>query len=110
MNIREDKVGSFTLLAVSGRVDSLNSETLKDYLQELGKRESRVLVDCSSLEYIGSAGLGALLILLKLIRKQEGTLRLCGLSPRIAEVFAIAGFDKLFSIFPDLDSARSAGA
>jgi anti-sigma B factor antagonist len=110
MNIRERKVDSYALLEVSGRVDSLNAETLKNYLQDLGQREARVLVDCSALEYIGSAGLGALLILLKLIRKQEGTLRLSGLSPRIAEVFTIAGFDKLFPIFPDLDSALSAGA
>jgi anti-anti-sigma factor len=110
MNIHEDKVDSYALLEVSGRVDSLNAEVLKNYLQDLGKREARVLVDCSSLQYIGSAGLGAMLILLKLIRKQEGTLRIFGLSPHIAEVFAIAGFDKLFPIFPNLDSARRAEA
>ena len=110
MNLREDKIDSFALVEVSGRVDSLNSETLKEYLQELGKREQRVLIDCSALEYIGSAGLGALLILLKLIQKKEGTLRLFGLSPRIGEVFTIAGFDKLFPIFPSLDAARRGGS
>jgi len=108
MNVREGKIESFALVEVIGRVDSENSETLKDYLQELGKREQQVLIDCSALEYISSTGLGALLMLLKLIQKKGGTLRLFSLSPRIAEVFEISGFDKFFPIFPSLDAARRA--
>ena len=108
MTIRESKSGPFALLEIGGRVDSLNAEALKAGVEELGRREARILVDCRALEYIGSAGLGALLVLLKLVRKQAGTLRLFGLSPHIAEVFTIAGFDKLFAIFPDLESARQA--
>jgi anti-sigma B factor antagonist len=106
MKIREGKVDSFVLLEVSGRIDSENAETLKDYLVELGKREQQVLIDCSAMDYISSTGLGALLMLLKLITKQAGTLRLFGLSPRIAEVFEISGFNKLFSISSCLDTAR----
>lgn len=109
MNIREGKIESFALLEVIGRVDAENAETLKNYLVELGKREQHVLIDCSALEYISSTGLGALLMLLKLIQKKDGTLRLFGLSPRIAEVFKISGFDKYFPIFPSLDAARCAG-
>ncbi len=109
MNIHEGKIESFVLLEVSGRVDAENAETLKDYLADLGRREQQILIDCCALEYISSSGLGALLMLLKLIQKKGGTLRLFGLSPRIAEVFAISGFDKFFPIFPSLDAARGAG-
>jgi anti-sigma B factor antagonist len=108
MKIRESKIDSFALLEVNGRVDSENAENLKNYLVELGKREQQILIDCSALDYISSTGLGALLMLLKLIQKKGGVLRLFGLSPRIAEVFEISGFDKLFSIFLDLDAARRA--
>jgi len=106
MTIRESKIDSFALLEISGRVDSENAETLKNYLVELGKREQKILINCSTMDYISSTGLGALLMLLKLINKQGGRLRLFGLSPRIAEVFEISGFNRLFSISPDLDSAR----
>ncbi len=108
MNIREGKIESFALLEVSGRVDSENAEILKNYLVELVQRERQVLIDCSAMEYISSSGLGALLMLLKLIQKKGGTLRLFGLSPRIVEVFGISGFDKIFPIFLSLDAARSA--
>lgn len=108
MNVNESRIDSFILVQISGRVDSLSSESLKDRLQELGGREERVLIDCTAMDYIGSAGLGALLTLLKLIQNKRGTLRLFGLQPRIAEVFAIAGFDRLFPIFPTLDAARAA--
>jgi anti-sigma B factor antagonist len=110
MKIHEGKIDSFTLLDVSGRVDSENAETLKNYLVELGRREQQVLIDCSSLDYISSTGLGALLMLLKMIQKKGGVLRLFGLAPRIAEVFEISGFDQLFQIFPDLEAARRAGS
>ena len=105
MKIHEGKIDSFTLLEVSGRVDSENAETLKKYLVDLGKREQHILIDCSALDYISSTGLGALLLLLKLIQKGGGTLRLFGLSPRITEVFGISGFDQFFPIFLDLDAA-----
>ena len=108
MNVREVKIDSFALVEVIGRVTSENSETLKEFLQELGKREQRVLIDCSALEYISSTGLGAFLVLLKLIQNKNGILRLFCLSPRIAEVFEISGFDKFFPIFPNLDAARNA--
>ncbi|MCX6555266.1 MAG: STAS domain-containing protein [Candidatus Aminicenantes bacterium] len=108
MKVREGKIDSFALVEIIGRVNSENSESLKNYMQELGKREQRILVDCSALEYISSSGLGALLVLLKLIQEKGGTLRLFSLSPRITEVFAIAGFDKFFLIFPNLEAARLA--
>lgn len=108
MNVREGKIDSFALVEISGRVTSENSETLKEFLQELGKREHKVLIDCSALEYISSTGLGALLVLLKLIQNKNGTLRLFCVSPRIVEVFKISGFDKFFPIFPSLESARLA--
>lgn len=106
MKIREDKIDEFALLEISGRVDSENAETLRKSLMDLGGREQRILIDCTGMDYISSTGLGALLMLLKLIQKKDGTLRLCGLSPRIAEVFAISGFDRFFPIYPDLDTAR----
>lgn len=108
MKVREGRIDPFALVEIVGRVNSENSDSLKNYLQELGKRERMVLIDCSALEYISSSGLGALLVLLKMMQEKGGTLRLFCLSPRIAEVFSIAGFDKFFAIFPDLDSARSA--
>ena len=108
MTVQEGKIDSFALLEISGRVTSENSETLKACLQELGKREQRVLIDCSALEYISSTGLGALLVLLKLIQNKNGILRLFCVSPRIVEIFKISGFDKYFPIFPSLEAARSA--
>jgi anti-sigma B factor antagonist len=110
MKIREDKIDEFALLEVSGRVDSENAETLRKFLMDLGGREQRILIDCTGMDYISSTGLGAMLMLLKVIQKKGGTLRLFGLSPRIAEVFGISGFDKFFPIFPDLDAARRADA
>jgi len=108
MTVQEGRIDSFALLEIIGRVTSENSETLKAYLQELGKREQHVLIDCSALEYISSTGLGALLVLLKLIQNKHGILRLFCVSPRIVEVFKISGFDKYFPIFPSLEAARRA--
>jgi anti-anti-sigma factor len=47
---------------------------------------SRVVLDLARVDAMSSAGVGALVGLLKRIREQGGQLVLCGLSPRVAYV------------------------
>mgnify|MGYP001799282722 CR=1 FL=1 len=57
-----------------------------------------------------STGLGVLVGRLKLVRVNNGTLRLVCSSGRILKVFSITGLDKVFQIFANLDDALAATA
>ncbi len=79
-------------------------------LQELGRfAESRenmkVLLDMGTVEYLSSAGLGALVGLLKKIRTKNGTLKLCSLCDPIIDLFEVMKLEKIFEIFTGREQA-----
>jgi anti-anti-sigma factor len=56
------------------------------------------VLNFGELDYISSAGLGALFAAQKRLREAGKELKLVHLKPHIRELFAIAGFDKIFAI------------
>jgi len=110
MEIAEAKKGNVMVVEIIGRVDSTNADVLQARLLKLAETETIFLIDCLRLDYISSAGLGALLHLLKILQKKAGRCLLSGLGASIREVFDISGFSKLFPILASQEEAlRAAG-
>jgi anti-sigma B factor antagonist len=65
----------------------------------------QVVLNLSYLQSATSLFLGMLLAFRKKIASVGGTLKVCGLTPLVAEVFHVAHFDKLFEIYPDEQAA-----
>ena len=59
----------------------------------------------SNIEYLSSAGLGALVGLLKKVRCNKGELKLCCLHNQIYELFEVMRLEKIFDLFPSQDAA-----
>ena len=60
--------------------------------------EKRLIIDCSALEFISSAGLRSLLLAVKKMKAAGGVIGLAALQPNVKEVFDISGFSALFTI------------
>jgi anti-sigma B factor antagonist len=71
-------------------------------------RSKNLLIDLSQLQYVSSNALNRLIDLQALISGAGGRLKLCGLRPEIAEIFAITHLDRHFEIAPDQSAALSA--
>jgi hypothetical protein len=71
----------------------------------LGAGSKHFVLDLSKIGYVSSAGLRVLLMLAKQLDGGRGSLRLAGLNPQVKQVFDIAGFSKLFSIYASQDAA-----
>lgn len=101
MDINVSSMKRATLIEVKGRVDSTNATQLGDALNEqIDAGHPMLVVDLSSVEYMSSAGLRELVAALKKARKmQGGDLKLASLSPRVKEVFSLAGLDTIFHIY-----------
>ncbi|MGQ9681069.1 MAG: STAS domain-containing protein [Anaerolineae bacterium] len=98
------------LLAPEGRLDALTAPTLeRDLRQALTTARGDIVVDMGRVSYISSSGLRVLLVAARLVRQKGRTLRLCCLSPRVAEVFALAGFDMVFPLHSSREEACRAG-
>jgi anti-sigma B factor antagonist len=99
MDLKEEKVGSVTVVEVKGRLDSTTSPMLGERLTAiLGAAKARVLVDFSQLEYISSAGFRVLLQAAKRADQNTAKLVLCGVSGKVRQLFDLGGFLDLFSI------------
>ena len=106
MQIAEEKHGDVVVLAPSGRVDSASSGELEGaLLGHLGAGETRLAVDLGGVEYISSAGLRVLLMLVKKLQGSGGRLVLCAMPESVRLVFELAGFLPLFEI----EDSREAG-
>jgi anti-anti-sigma factor len=106
IEIEQEQVGSVRVLALNGRLDTETAVDVELALQDLvaaGERE--YVIDLSGISYVSSAGLRVLLSLAKLLDGGKGSLRLCGLNAAVTQVFDVAGFSKLFAIFPDRAAA-----
>ncbi len=102
VEIIERKVGAVDIIAVKGRLDASSSEKAEERINRLLDAGGRsLLVNLCDLDYISSSGLRVLLAALKRLKKDGGALRIACAQPQILEVFTMAGFHRIFSIFPD---------
>ena len=84
------------------------SELRKLITQMLIEHNYRVLLDMSQVTHLKSGGISALIAGLKMSHEHDGDLALCCLSERVTMVMRLTGFDQLFSIYPDQQTALAA--
>jgi anti-anti-sigma factor len=106
MEINESKANEVTVLALSGRLDTLNYGVLEKKLQSLfDAGQTRIVLDCKDLDYISSSGLRVLLMYLKKANAVSGKISLSQLTRNIREIFDISGFTSIFDIYDNTDEA-----
>ena len=90
---------------------NLNLETVAGFNRELREESApALLLDFANVQWLDSAGVGALVQLLVRRAKTGQALAISGLSPRNRAVLEVAQVLKLFSVFPSADEAANAFA
>ncbi|MFC2173444.1 STAS domain-containing protein [Acidobacteriota bacterium] len=87
----------------------INAHTVKRFEEELlslikGKSYS-IVINCKSLTYIASAGLGVLMGVIDEIRTNRGDIRFAEMNPNVHNIFEILGFTHLYKVFKDEEKA-----
>ncbi len=99
MEIKEVNQGKRRILAVDGRLDTLNYGIFENKLNELMADDvQEIVVNCEKMDYVSSSGLRIFLMFLKALKAKNGRFVLCSLQPNIREIFEIAGFASIFEI------------
>lgn len=100
MNIKQETEGNIVILALEGRLDTLNFPILeKEMTALIEKDQKHIILDCQDLDYVSSSGLRILLKSLKQVEAAHGRFTISGLQPQITQIFKISGFDHLFEIY-----------
>ena len=98
VDIQVEDLKRVELVKVSGRIDSSNAAEFDRVLKEIVSRKHNVVLEMSGVDYISSAGLRAMVALLRECKKHKGDVILASPSERVVEVLALAGLDSLFQI------------
>jgi len=106
MDITEEKRGEVKIIGLRGRLDASSSPGVEQKLLNLlDQGERRLVLDFSELSYISSIGLRVLIAAAKSLEKTKGRLALAALNNHVREIFRIAGFTSIFSVYPTCDEA-----
>ncbi len=109
MEIRQSSQNGVTLLALHGRLDELaTGETEQKLLTVADAGAKSIVLDLSGVEYVSSSGMRVLVAFLRAVQRKNAQLKLCALSPFVAEVFDVSNLARLFDIHPDRDAAMNA--
>ncbi len=106
MVVEGKKVDNAYVIAVKGRMDTVTAPEFETACaQWIEQGERRLVVDCSELEYISSAGLRVLLTVARKLKPLEGSICFCAIPPMVEKVFTISGFNSLFAMHETVESA-----
>ncbi|UII22681.1 STAS domain-containing protein [Fulvivirga ligni] len=99
VDIKRIQEEEYEVIKIVGEVDASSSieldNAIHDAVESGGKK---FLVDCTSLDYISSAGLGVFMSYIEEFKKENIHLILYGLNKKVANVFEILGLDQLLNI------------
>ena len=99
LNIISQVMDEFVMVEVNGEIDISTVSELKERLYHIVEQNSKdIKLDCSSLTYIDSTGLGALVGALKKVKSQDKDIYITNLKSNIKKLFLITGLDKVFKI------------
>jgi anti-sigma B factor antagonist len=102
---------SLHVITLEGELDLYSTPKLRELLTEsMSERHASIIIDCSSLIYIDSTGLGALVGGLKEVSNNEGQLSLAGVNNSVQRILQVTGLERLFAIYPTVEEARKAFA
>lgn len=99
MELTTDKIGDKTVVRFQGQyLDLSNAEAFIANATPLLQNNSKVVFDMSHVDFVDSAGLGALMACRRQLMNVGGDLTLCGLSEKVRSVFEVARMHRLFVI------------
>ncbi len=97
---------STSVVSVSGSLDALTApEAIQFMLTQVESGHHQVILELSRVDFMSSAGLRAILLVLKECRNRGGDLRLVGPNAAIARILKITGFAGIMQIFDGVEQA-----
>lgn len=106
LRVEVRKEGAGAVVSPAGELDHHTADLLREPLDRcLDEGFSRLVVDCSGLEFCDSTGLNVLLGARLRAEAAGGGVHLAGMRPMVARVFEITGADAVFTVHDSVEAA-----
>lgn len=97
MEITLSMVDEIPVMSLAGRLDVTTSPLLEERLKPaIAESGSKIILDCSALTYVSSAGLRVFLMSQRQLAERGGGVAFASLSTPVNELFRLAGLETLF--------------
>lgn len=106
MSLASKDINDIRVITVSAsRIDAAGAIQFKeDMRQATGDGPHRVIVDLSTVDFVDSSGLGAIVAAMKQM-DPRCQMDLAGLTPPVAKVFRLTRMDTVFDLYDSVDDA-----
>ena len=96
------------VVSIEGKVDASTADTLRLRLEaQIAEGNTRLVGDFSRVEYISSAGLRALLSVVKEARQRGGECVMAGAKGPVLKILELSGVTPFIKNYEDVDSAAA---
>ena len=98
LSVSNEVQGDVNELKLVGRLDVKGAQKVEEAFSQAAQVAKDVVIDCSELDYIASAGLRALKHLRAAVHSNGGILKLRGVQEDVMEVLEMTGFAAMLTI------------
>lgn len=106
LSIQVRDAGGASVVEPSGFINAHTVRQFEGALENLVQAgRYTILLNCRELNYISSAGLGAIMGLIETVRENKGDILLCNLQENVFAIFDTLGFTQLYRVFPSEEDA-----
>jgi anti-anti-sigma factor len=108
-NITSEGSENPRVVVLAGKLDALSQVTAERFLETVvANGATHVVLDCTALEFISSAGVRALLFLVKRVKPLGGAVSVCAPRPHVRQLLEFSGLKAILSISGTVDEGRAA--
>ncbi len=102
MDINKEQVGDAYVVSPTGRLDGIYSTAFANEVGELiAGAHPKILIDFAEIDFVTSAGIRAVLLLMKKAKASGAAFALCGVNDQVREVLDATGLESIIPIYPD---------
>lgn len=106
MEFQLDQIGDVTVAQVCDEsLQASNVQDFKSKLSDLLKPDAKIVLDMSSLKFVDSTGIGALLSYVKYTSLSKGGLRLCNVTTQVRNLFELVRVHRFLQISNTVEEA-----
>ena len=103
-----EKNKSIFIINLSGRIDAGTARDFESFFSDIMRKGNRFFIlEAENLDYISSAGIGALVRLIQRLKAQDGAGGFINLNNEIAMLMDFFGLNEELPIFSGIDEARA---
>ena len=104
-SIKSERNGDVLVAAIVGRIDSVTAAVLDKELEKIVQANKKVVLDLKDVAYLSSAGVRAIVKMLRNEQKTGGDVKLANMPRVVEDVLETVGMMELVKTYPSVDEA-----